>query len=407
MNTLILDLIHLVDQHLSTTEDVLINLQTHPRIIDNPYRSVKRKDWKAMLYHLQRNEYQKNTLKYLYFGACRIGDVCLMNLLCKSKSWKDHGVYYLAKGCHYKLIDEITKGLNSNYAKIQCIQPLAAHKQYGLLDQVLSDLGSYADEYRSTVGILFGLVKANDLEMIKSKKYGIISYEDMVLNCAFYLIGKYDRKEIMDYFESQCPGITAGNQGILIKGKIKSRLVITEDDLNVMVDDNVIELIPIKELTINGYHELARSVILKHKNPELTKEYVQGLVLANLTQYYGDLNLDPTAVIIAAMDIDDIELFKKFYDPLTMNYSVTILNVMACKSPQILHYLFDTVSEIKQEDLKSWGLPVIEDPRIARMLASEIKRGRQVPVLNDIIDLTKDYGCDVSAKILKSVFDQN
>lgn len=398
MNTLILDLIHLVDKHLSTTEDVLINFQTHQKIIDNPYRSVKHKDWKTMLYHLHRDEYQKNILKELYFGACRIGDTYMMDLFCRSKSWKDEGTAYLAKGSHYKLID-------SDCNKMQCLNYLAAHGQYELLDQTLLDLGLSIDDHRTAIHILYGLVKANDLEMIKSRKYGTISYENTVLNYVYYIIGKYDLREILDYFESQCPGITVENQRMIVRGKIKSRSVITEDDLNIMINNNSLESIPIEELTINGYHELARSVILKHPIPELTKEYVRGIVLANLTQYYDDLNLDPVAALDASIEIDNIELFKKFYNPASFNYSITILDVMAYRSPQILEHLFtiDTTSEIKKEDSIYWGLPVIEDPRIARMLVSEIKRGRQIPVLNDIIHLTKDYDCDICAKILMNV----
>lgn len=80
MNSLIADLKNVLNNHLTTVEDVFINHQDHCKL-KNIRMVVRMNDWKGILYFLQRYEYQTSIILEIYSEARLIGDKKLMNTL--------------------------------------------------------------------------------------------------------------------------------------------------------------------------------------------------------------------------------------------------------------------------------------------------------------------------------------
>lgn len=80
METLITDLKNLLNNHLSLLEDIFLNNQVYlkPKTI---WFAVRTKNWKELLYFLQRYEGQTSTLIEVYSAACQLGDKELMDSL--------------------------------------------------------------------------------------------------------------------------------------------------------------------------------------------------------------------------------------------------------------------------------------------------------------------------------------
>lgn len=80
MDTLPQDLTKLLNQHLTSVEDVFINNQTRNKH-KNIKTAVQSIDWESMMYFLQRYEYQDQILTECYLAAHRCGHSEIMNLL--------------------------------------------------------------------------------------------------------------------------------------------------------------------------------------------------------------------------------------------------------------------------------------------------------------------------------------
>lgn len=79
MNTLVLDLQRLISNHLTTVEDVFLN-HCDKDNLGSIKRAARNCDWKAILYYVQRYEYQRQTLNEIYWFVRQSNNIKLMNL---------------------------------------------------------------------------------------------------------------------------------------------------------------------------------------------------------------------------------------------------------------------------------------------------------------------------------------
>lgn len=356
MNTLILDLTDLINNHLTTLEDIFLNHQNHDQT-KNIKKAVVKQDWKAILYFFQRYEYAGHMYYEAYKGACELGKVDLMKLFIlntEPADWSWETKKYLAKGRHYELLDQ------QDFDK----------KEY--------------------CPILEGLVLADDLEMIISNKYGTI--QDHICNMhagkILYKATKHNRSKILNFLAHH---INLTKQDLL-EGWIKRGEQITMNDL----EDIEIGIYMIHDLAQYGHYDLIEELVLNSKDGVLTpSSYIEGLVEGG---WYDQLNrylakIDRSRIreadirimlVDASLLVDNLELFIENYNPEDQYYSILVMKVVEHCCFKILKYLLEiSKQDIYNEDYEQWFPKKIIDPRIRKMLQAEVDKGRKIADLLD------------------------
>lgn len=361
MNTLIFDLRNLVDNHLSLLEDLFLNYQNHSKP-KNVKISIRMKNWKSMLYYIQRYEYQTSILVDAYAGACQLGDRNLMERLYPHKvfdpkNFKLKMLKHLARGGCYDLID-------------------------GLIDNLKCKHTHFCKQH---MDILVGLVARGDLEMIKSNKYFCCGIIDMlVFICKVY---KYNHKEIIDYCKCE-------RLDVLYRVETKT---ITDKDIKL-----------IKKYDGTIYYRTILNILIKNKDTDL----INKLGYDRSSYYFADKliasrwleELEPmlenksgNAIIRnAAIKNDNLELYIKTYRSTTWS-PYDIMLILQSGAYMILEYVLKTYPvNIGAASLP----PVINDPRIARMVVDYCQSNTPQFNLNEMIMAANRHNHDEVAKIM-------
>lgn len=371
MNTLIGDLVVIINNHLTIVEDFLflkpidfpkelitseINEQFYMSISKNKWLAgaVKEENWPWILYYVQRHQYCTSILSSLYCAACRFGNKKLMKLF-----------YSYYKG--------------GTDWKIYSIGDLAVGRQYDLLDQHLIDIGSVKIT-RLQHTIAEGLVINNELEIIKSGKYGSIN-----LNDHLDLIIKYKHTELRKTFNE-----VGGNSYSNALAKIQVG-ELNYQELFDMLRFNTTWFLLFK----HGHYDFIDEIADKFYSQEFTDGLITSEHLHLLDKYINNGIVDTDFIVDPAIEIDNVELFKKYFVNTPDNYADAIRLAVDYSACGVLKYLLELDSNACIDFRTEFGCK-LEDPRIAQMLIDEAKRGRKILGL----DTTKKQDFDAAAKII-------
>lgn len=363
MNTLILDLDHLIVRHFTDVDDVLINYKNHDKT-RNLKVAVRSRNWKAILYYIQRDQRHKSTMDILYYAACEIGDLKMMNLF------------------------------NTNYDGIFELKYLAKGRQYSLLDQYLKKINpKYLD--RAFGIILLGLLINGDTDLILSNKYGDCNKfmnsldNNDIIGDLIYQAYKYQRNNILDAFN-----LRNNNRFLLdsTRGKIRAgeRPIISSS----MFTYTEIRILT-KYICMYGtdeYVDLYAS--LNIKNIDSTALDMSGR--GHLVKKYVDRGfISHSKAVIAAIEADNVELFSSYYmHSEKLNYTDLIDNTIRNEAVCVLKFLLDTHPHkpILFVEHVGEGRLHITDYKIANMLKQEKLKGRKIQGYTELVDNTRRAG---------------
>lgn len=358
MDTLVGDLRFLLDQHFSTIEDIFINNVSRINT-KNVKVSVRLGDWKSTLYHLQRWRYQEFIFEQAYYGACQRGDYELMQLF-------DY--------------DFTMKGKNSIKIKVS-LKHLAKYRHYELIDTKI--LPKFGIRGVLQFPILQGLIAANEFDIIKSGKYVEINsnnlqqYHSGVGGCIRTAL-KYNRKEILDFFESIGGDALIQEHGYnVVIGTIKGSQPINITDIKQYIDDLDFALdLLIKSHRFDLAEELAGSDF------DRRLRYAVGLVKADrhdllkklLKLECVDSKRYNTFLTRLYLEIDDLNHFKICHKRSSIDYEQLVVYAINCSSLNVLKYLFEID---KDKDHCYNGLGPIKDPKIIDLIIEKRNKGNR------------------------------
>lgn len=374
MNTLIIDLLNLIDNHLTVVEDNFLNNQSNNKT-KNLKTAVCVGDWKSVLYYLQYYEYQDCTIREAYYGACQLGNMKLIDLFASMLETKPiYGLKYLAKYKHYALIDK-------------------------------SIISTQTQDFM----IIEGLICGNDLEMLKSKqlvdldKYHLHNLNNILhqyLYELFELLFKYNNPEMINYVRSK-PLFSINNEKVeraINIGKLRAGQLLSYEQLRTSFYNNILYFNEVDYLTRNGQYQIVEKLIDElHPSSNARKaEYVQSLINNNrmdLVEAYVSKHRKNKIMLLVALRTDNVELFQKHYSPsdsLTIDRMLKIL--LERSAYKICSYLFD--------NNKIEVVPIVKpfkNPKLARLL---VQRAPKIELSNNLVERCIASGFDVVADIL-------
>lgn len=388
MNTLIPDLKLLLENHLTTVEDVFLNHQTKCNT-KNIKRAVRTGDWKSTIYYLQRRRYQTNTYRNAYYGACQKGDLELMKL--------------------FDPDDKVVMGFKH----------LAKYRHYDLIDHLLITNSSFLCKF----AILTGLIIGDDLETIKSCKYiDLRRYSNIFENVAITLVNriyKYNRMEILEYINSKIPGVsnTPVFQRHEVLGRAKNGQQLDLQEVEFAFDGKITDY-EIKVLTECGHYDIVEGVIASleencrargglqllvyHSNhfdykrasyiTSLLKVGRRDLVEIYISRYPNKINV---IMLTVAIYTDDLDLFTKHYEDGLISFHDMIVKAVDSSSCRVLKTILNLN---KKEDIKLNIL--VRDPRVVDILKEQLTSGRKIIPGPDFSKYNRKYGFNLILDIL-------
>lgn len=362
MNTLITDLCLLIDKHLTVIEDNFLNKKFNQKT-KNIKHAVRDGDWKSTLYYLQRYEYQQSIIWQAYYGACQRGDECLINLF----------LFFC---------DEAKNVRRSNVRLAQGLAYLAKYKHYQLFNKLKSD-----DAYEE-FSIMFGLIAANDLDAIK--KY--IDFTECAAGSTVsgYIVGKciqtlfkINNPDMIEYVRSIRPHLFEGayHQRYIILGKASGLQPLTYDEVKSVFGSGICRS-DVHWLTKFGYYDIVEKFVLDENisSNELKSSYVVGLLTKNksdlvdsfLNKIMDDEDRSIIMILVAA-EMDDVDLFKKYYSERFSRLTNKIVDIITTKASfKICKYLAD--ENIIGDTFGT--INSFEDPKFARLILTSFKAVR-------------------------------
>lgn len=376
MNTLIVDLKDLLENHLSTLEDIFLNHEVHSKP-KNVKVAVRTGDWKGALYYLQRYEYQKFIKMQVYYGACQAGHVALMKRFEIDENTKTEGLKYLAKGGHYQLIDQSLQHIN--YRKL----------------------------------ILEGIVVSGNTEKIKEFISNNPDLRTHHLPEVYYKIGKHNLG--LDLIDMLLRNFAPIPYEYIIGG-LRRILGISKNNLFLIFDYNKIEAIYVHNFLIkndNNIENLYDGMIQTFGMKGNTVK-----IWAMLSIFLGKfINMEDTVKVIcknfpyntiqeivdATIRIDNLDLFIKCHSSEPEKIEASIATAIDHNSTKILQYLFDN-HIINELYFIPGGVNQLSDPRIARMYVQYMnKYNIRLVGLDIMYNCAIAHGCDVVADILANI----
>lgn len=362
MNTLPNDLHRLINKHLSSVDDLFLFDHQQNSQPKNIIKAVVDKNWRWVLYYLQRYQHQTYIYGQAFLGACELGDVELMERFYinnGSHEWYRDGAFYLTKGRHYDLFDSYVSN--------------------GTI--ILTSLVH--------VGINHGLSMNSDLETILATKYGCIDLFMMA-----YYNQKYNRYNEMEdtneelYLYESLLGKIAGRRPVSIY-EIENALQIPGSGIQFSRRDHYRSdkrQKIIYKLARYGYHDVLDTIFgSRYPTKFALKAVIHGLMKAKFFDYIDtlvsriELPKNVVEYILAKCSIytDNLEMFMKYYKA-QHKYSECIYMAIE-HSLIILRYLLqlETKETIKNRWYKCKNNVI--DPRVARLL-----RDHKIPNLENV-----------------------
>lgn len=309
MDSLPTDLSRLVDNRLTANQSVLFRYHDVEHI-DNVKKAIETKDWKWILEYT-RDDKTLDQIVYekAYAKSCQYGLVDLMAIF-EQKIKVEYGINniklkYFAKGSQFDLLDEF----------------IAIH---GL-------------NIRGLWFIYEGLVIANEVEIIKSRKYssrfdkqiqeGTSDIIAVAHNKLSYRLGKHNREDILKFLKNGEPLRIYLVKTLLYYGRVRSGHPIDETEFSKYLDRGGIDYALLELIGKNSqYHGLCEQMILSDEN--LAKPYFVGLLLDQWYQRIESILENNQSLVSIALkastEVDDIVIFS-------MMRIVVIISIMQLK----------------------------------------------------------------------------
>ena len=376
MNTLIIDLKDLLENQLSTLENIFINHQDHCKP-KNVKVAMRTGDWKGVLYYFQRYEYQKFIKIQAYYGACQAGQIGLMRRFEIDENTKTEGLKYMAKGGHHQHIDRSLQHIN--YRKL----------------------------------ILEGIVVSGDTEKIKEFILNNPDLRTHHLPEVYYKIGKHNLG--LDLIDMLLRNFAPIPYEYIIGG-LKRMLRISKSNLFSIFDCYGAEAIYVHNFLIkndNSIENLYDGMIQTFgKKGDIVKIWVMLSIFLGKFDNAKDTVKEICRnspyntiqeIINATIRIDNLDLFIKCHSSEPEHIEASIATAIDHNSTKILQYLFDNCI-INELYFIPDGINQLSDPRIARMFVEYMNKYNVRLVGLDIMyNSAIIHGCDVVAKILSTI----
>lgn len=329
MDTLFSDLRFLVDKHLSAIEDVFINNNQVYIKPKNIKRAVKNRDWRWILYFLQRYRYQQSVVSEAYCAAIGYKYEDLQKVLKLESPIEYDFIYSLAKGGYYKELDDLAN--------------TTAYNKYAVLS---------------------GLIAANDIDTIKSNRY---KHPKDLSTSMIAKKSKTQRIEIFEHYRQ------LGAFRFCID-KIEYKII-----HGAQIDEQDIDLnrypYPSREYVIvglikRGYTELIEKIVYQRDNIHEKLGFLEGLVLTHqydkVDEFFSKsgCQYDPirSTICKAAVEIDNLQLFIRFFDP---NEEHFFDDAVRYDSYSIVKHILE---HYPRTDLQVYDSTIVGDPKIAELL---------------------------------------
>lgn len=365
MNTLILDLVNQINQHLTDVEDVFINHQDHVKI-ENMKVAVRSRNWKAILYYIERDRAHRSTMCKLYYAACQIGDVGMMNKFNPEDRLNEQvfKIKYLAKGRQYDLLEQHLKGVKARH-------------QYEVMGMI-------------TLGLLIN----GDTDLILSNKYCDYNkllnsnYGHVIKGEYVYRSYKYRRFDILEAFNLKDDPTFSIESAL---GKIRAgECPIIGNYMFAYTREKLM-----RQVCKYGTDEYINSQVAHdHKNIG-SLELIQSGRVHLFKDYVQKGYISKREAVDAAIEADNVELFSLYYQKIPKTtYADLIDKTIRKEAICVLKFLLDAHprKHILFFEHVGEGYLHITDYKIANMLMQEITNGRKINGFLELINNTVRAG---------------
>lgn len=294
MNGLVLDLVDLLRQHLTTVEDIFI-VGTDDCLTKNIKVAVRTRNWKSILYYLQRYDYNDKVVLKMYCAACESGYI----------DWMGWSLFMRDNMFLPIPYEEPFRHLRARYT----IKYLAKGSHYGLLDSYIKTIDSKLDDYdrfKLASSVAEGLIINGDIDnhSLVYKYYIDKSiYEEV--GCT-YKIFKHQRIKLMEY---ELPWATCV-RGLLRAGRYS---ILDENGWNLIKGNSQL----IYLLYRYGSDDDLSSYELFNKN-YINTDSLKGMIDSGRIERVKKClseqpNLDKMVISRAIVETDNVDLFRYYF----------------------------------------------------------------------------------------------